>query len=109
MDDNDIHGKGKKKMTHRKPKGKKNVDKEIDNSKSKSVEPIVTDDNISIDLNFNSNNENSQQDEKEDSNKTNKIQKEVDEKWALWKKRNNAACDTIDRNRFNKKKKLCRC
>ena len=87
----------KNERIHRKRKGK-NVEKEKENIKSKSVEPIDTDDDISIDLNLSI-------DKEKRCKKTSKLQREVDEKWKLWKKRNNDACDDIDRNRFKNKNK----
>ena len=69
-------------MEKEKRKGKR-IGKENDNLKSKSVEPIATDDDISIDLNIKPNNNINQQNENDEKNKTNEIQKEVDEKWAL--------------------------
>ena len=55
-----------------------------------------TEDDISIDMNISVGVE-------KDEKKVNELQREVDEKWKLWKKRNNDACDDIDRNRFKNK------
>ena len=111
LDDMDMDNmNGKKKRLHRKRKVKKgendgriinnNQDSNAKARKAKSVEPIDAEDDISIDLNLNN-----QEDGKVNNKKKNEIQKEVDKGWKLWKEKNNRIGDEIDKNKLKNKKK----